>query len=107
VRAALPVSQAVDEYLSWIELDRQLSKATVEGYRGDLRRFIDFAGTERPLLDVDRDLLRAWQRRLAQCDARLTAETLGHRGLGSVAGYTKITDARRRQAYEQMEKAGL
>ncbi|MGA8520215.1 MAG: hypothetical protein WB735_19195, partial [Pseudonocardiaceae bacterium] len=25
-------------------------------------------------------------------DARLTAETLGHRGLGSVSGYTKITD---------------
>jgi hypothetical protein len=29
-------------------------------------------------------------------DARLTAETLGHAGLGSVAGYTKITAARRR-----------
>ncbi len=31
-------------------------------------------------------------------DARLTAETLGHRGLGSVSGYTKITDQRRREA---------
>ena len=40
-------------------------------------------------------------------DARLTAETLGHRGLGSVAGYTKITDRRRREAYEVMERAGL
>jgi site-specific recombinase XerD len=40
-------------------------------------------------------------------DARLTAETLGHRGLGSVAGYTKITDARRREAYERMARAGL
>lgn len=40
-------------------------------------------------------------------DARLTAETLGHRGLGSVAGYTKITDRRRGEAYQEMEKAGL
>lgn len=40
-------------------------------------------------------------------DARLTAETLGHRGLGSVSGYTKLTDSRRRKAYEEMEKAGL
>lgn len=40
-------------------------------------------------------------------DARLTAETLGHRGLASVSGYTKITDARRREAYEQMQQRGL
>ena len=40
-------------------------------------------------------------------DARLTAETLGHRGLASVSGYTKITDARRREAYEQMQRRGL
>jgi site-specific recombinase XerD len=40
-------------------------------------------------------------------DARLTAEALGHRGLASVAGYTKITDQRRREAYEQMQRRGL
>jgi site-specific recombinase XerD len=40
-------------------------------------------------------------------DARLTAETLGHRGLGSVSGYTKITDQRRREAYEEMQRWGL
>jgi site-specific recombinase XerD len=40
-------------------------------------------------------------------DARLTAETLGHRGLASVSGYTKITGARRREAYEQMQQRGL
>ena len=40
-------------------------------------------------------------------DARLTAETLGHRGLASVAGYTKITDARKEEAYEQMQRKGL
>jgi hypothetical protein len=37
-------------------------------------------------------------------DARLTAETLGHRGLGSVSGYTKITDQRRCEAHEQMQR---
>jgi integrase/recombinase XerD len=31
-------------------------------------------------------------------DARLTAGTLGHAGLASVAGYTRISEARRRQA---------
>jgi integrase/recombinase XerD len=40
-------------------------------------------------------------------DARLTAETLGHHGLGSVSGYTQITSARRREAYEQMQRRGL
>jgi site-specific recombinase XerD len=40
-------------------------------------------------------------------DARLTAETLGHRGLASVSGYTKITDARRREAYEEIQRRGL
>jgi integrase/recombinase XerD len=40
-------------------------------------------------------------------DARLTAETLGHRGLASVSGYTKITDQRRREAYEEMRSRGL
>ena len=40
-------------------------------------------------------------------DARLTAETLGHRGLASVSGYTKITDARKHEAYEQMQRRGL
>jgi site-specific recombinase XerD len=40
-------------------------------------------------------------------DARLTAETLGHAGLGSVAGYTKITAARRHAAKATIEDAGL
>lgn len=40
-------------------------------------------------------------------DARLTAETLGHVGLGSVAGYTKITAARRQAVRSSLEDAGL
>ena len=39
-------------------------------------------------------------------DARVTAETLGHVGLASVAGYTKITDRRRREALEVLEGTG-
>jgi hypothetical protein len=40
-------------------------------------------------------------------DARLTAETLGHRGLGSVSGHTTITDQRRREASGEMQRHGL
>lgn len=40
-------------------------------------------------------------------DARLTADTLGHRGLGSVSGYTKVSDQRRRVAYAELESRGL
>jgi hypothetical protein len=39
--------------------------------------------------------------------ARLTADTLGHRGLASVAGYTKITDQRHRETYEEIQRPGL
>ena len=40
-------------------------------------------------------------------DARLTADTLGHVGLASVAGYTKISERRRREALEILTKDGL
>ena len=40
-------------------------------------------------------------------DARLTADTLGHAGLGSVAGYTKITEARWQAVKARIEDAGL
>lgn len=40
-------------------------------------------------------------------DARLTADTLGHRGLASAAGYTTIADHRRREAYEQQQQRGV
>ncbi len=40
-------------------------------------------------------------------DARLTAETLGHTGLASVSGYTKITERRRAQARRALEEGGL
>jgi site-specific recombinase XerD len=40
-------------------------------------------------------------------DARLTADVLGHKGLATVTGYTKITDLRRHEAYEQLQRRGL
>jgi site-specific recombinase XerD len=40
-------------------------------------------------------------------DARLTAETLGHTGLASVSGYTKITERRRGEARRALEEGGL
>jgi hypothetical protein len=40
-------------------------------------------------------------------DARLTSGTLGHVGPASVAGYTKITEGRRRMAQEEMQRRGL
>jgi site-specific recombinase XerD len=67
--AGLPLSQAIDEYLSWLELDRHASPGTVEGYRGDLGRFSTYAGGDAGIPDIgelDRDVLRGYQRHLAR-----------------------------------------
>jgi site-specific recombinase XerD len=67
--AGLPLSQAIEEYLAWLELDRHASLGTVAGYRGDLRRFSDFAGGDAGIPDIaelDRDILRGYQRHLAR-----------------------------------------
>ena len=71
--AAIPLSQAIDEFLSWQELDRHRSPGTIREYRKDLAGFTEFAGGDVGVPDVagiDRDLLRAYQRHLA----RLTTE---------------------------------
>jgi integrase/recombinase XerD len=67
--AALPLTQAIDEYLAWLELDRHASPGTVHGYRADLRRFSDFVGGDLGVPDIaelDRELLRGYQRHLAR-----------------------------------------
>ena len=67
--AGLALSQALEEYLAWLELDRHASPGTVAGYRGDLRRFSDFAGGDVGIPDItelDRDILRGYQRHLAR-----------------------------------------
>ncbi|MCA1694169.1 MAG: site-specific integrase, partial [Actinobacteria bacterium] len=76
--AGLPLSQAIEEYLAWLELDRHASAGTVEGYRGDLRRFSDFVGGDAGIPDIaelDRELLRGYQQHLA----RLRTGTKGAR----------------------------
>src|SRR5256714_6595440 len=67
--ASLPLSQAIDEYLAWLELDRHASPGTVHGYRADLQRFSDFVGGDAGVPDIaqlDRDMLRGYQRHLAR-----------------------------------------
>jgi site-specific recombinase XerD len=67
--AQLPLSQAIGEYLAWLELDRHASTGTAAGYRGDLRRFSDFAGGDAGIPDIaelDPDILRGYQRHLAR-----------------------------------------
>jgi integrase/recombinase XerD len=65
----IPLAQAVDEYLSWLELDRHAAQGTVAEYRRDLEAFTEFAGGNAGVPSIarlDRDLLRAYQRRLAR-----------------------------------------
>jgi hypothetical protein len=42
-----PLSEAVEEYLQWLDLDRHASPGTVAGYRDELWRFQIFASTAR------------------------------------------------------------
>jgi hypothetical protein len=58
--AKIPLSQAVGEYLTRLELDRHAAEGTVAEYR-DLERFAGFAGGDAgvPTMSwLDRDLLR-------------------------------------------------
>ena len=74
-RHAVPLAQAVDEYLHWLELDRHRSQATVTEYRRDLQRFLSFAeaaGITRTA-GLDRDLIRAFQRRVSRDKATTPA----------------------------------
>src|SRR5690348_11899119 len=67
--AAPPLSQAIDEYLAWLELDRHAAPGTVNGYRADLALFSEFVGGDVGVPDVselDRDLVRGYQRHLAR-----------------------------------------
>src|SRR6266487_3366598 len=64
----IPLAQAVDEYLSWLELDRHAAEGTIAEYRRDLDAFTEFAENAdvRSIARIDRDVLRAYQRRLAR-----------------------------------------
>lgn len=65
--SGFPLSRAIAEYLGWLELDRGASQRTVIEYKRDLERFSDFVGGDVGVPDVaelDRDLLRGYQRHL-------------------------------------------
>ncbi len=62
----IPLSQAIAEYLSWLELDRGRSRRTVAEYQADLGRFAAFAGGDVGVPDVaglGRDCRRALRAR--------------------------------------------
>ena len=67
---SVPLSEAVDEFLQWMELDRHRIAGTVAGYRDELARFQEFVdehGQGDPAVaTVDRDLFRAYQRSVAR-----------------------------------------
>lgn len=70
-RDGIPLSQAVTEYLGWLELDRAAARRTVAEYRADLGRFAEFAGGDAGVPDIaglDRELVRAYQRHLARLE---------------------------------------
>jgi site-specific recombinase XerD len=63
-----PLDRAVDEFLDWCSLERDRSVGTVLEYRRDLRRFTAFADLRHPGItvgEVDRDLVRAFQKDLS------------------------------------------
>ena len=64
----MPLGQAIDEYLEWLELDRHRSPRTVSEYRADLDRFLEFAENAqvRRTAALDRELIRAYQRRVSR-----------------------------------------
>ena len=91
--AAIPLSQAIDEFLSWQELDRHRSPGTIREYRKDLSGFRQFAGGDQGVPDVaglDRDLLRAYQRHLA----RLMTETGRPRPLAVATRHRRLVTLR-------------
>jgi site-specific recombinase XerD len=65
---AVPLAEAVIEFLQWLELDRHASLTTVAAYTGELSRFLAFCERTGPLeVDaLDRDLVRAFQRAIAR-----------------------------------------
>lgn len=71
---SLPLSEAVEEYLQWLELDRHASPGTVAGYRDELWRFQSFVDSpveklrlgDLQVAAIDRDLVRAYQRSVSR-----------------------------------------
>ncbi len=78
VAPGIPLSQAIDEYLQWLELTKRRSLRTVAEYRADLARFAAFAGGDDGVPDVagiDRELLDGYRKHVS----RLTVVRRGER----------------------------
>ncbi|MBM3274631.1 MAG: site-specific integrase, partial [Candidatus Sericytochromatia bacterium] len=54
---------ALDEFLLYLTVERDLSSHTVDAYRSDLKQFIAFLGDRRPE-EADYALLRKFAQRL-------------------------------------------
>jgi len=91
---AIPLMQAVDEYLDWQALDKARSSNTVRAYSQDLAMFVAYAADAgvSVLTQVDRELLRAFQSDLARGPGRavpLSAPTR-HRRLVALRSFLKF-----------------
>lgn len=94
VGGAIPLAQAIDEYLDWQALDKARSPNTVRAYKQDLAIFLTYCSTVdvTTLAQIDRELLRAYQSDLARGPGRtvvLSAPTR-HRRLVALRSFLKF-----------------
>jgi hypothetical protein len=66
----IPLAQALDEYRSWLKLDRHAAEGTVAEYRHDLTPFTSFAMDRRPCYRPGRLTARCCRRQTALLCAR-------------------------------------
>jgi site-specific recombinase XerD len=98
------LSQAIAEYLDWLELERQAQPSTVRAYRADLGRFRQFAEqqlTELTLGDVDRELVTGYQRHISRAT---TARTGSSQGLGPRRRHRLLVSVRSFLAFAARER---
>lgn len=54
-------SQAITDYLEYLEIEKNRSQATIANYDSYLQRLIDFAGEELKVSEIDLTLIRQWR----------------------------------------------
>ena len=109
-------SQAVVDYLEYLEIEKNRSQATIANYDSYLRRLTDFAGGELEVGQIDLEMIRQWRlwlNRLGGRDERLLSKTtqnyhlialrnllkyLAQRGVGSLNhSQIELASVKRRQ----------
>ena len=87
------IAQAADEYLTYLAVDRARSPQTLRAYGLDLRRAMEFWARvrRRPELvsDLDRDLVRAYQRHLGESGLALSSRARHLQALRGFLGYCR------------------